>query len=153
MADVLTATQRRFNMSRIRGRDTKPEMMIRRGLHARGFRYRLHNRNLPGKPDMVFPRYHVVILVHGCFWHGHNCPLFKLPATRQEFWSAKIAANRSRDERVMAELLKLGWRIATVWECSIKGPARLPDHEVFDRCQVFLESPEHRSMDIACSAI
>lgn len=153
MTDVLTATQRRFNMSRIRGRDTKPELMIRRGLHARGFRYRLHNRNLPGKPDMVFPRYHAVILVHGCFWHGHNCPLFKLPATRQEFWSAKIAANRSRDERVTQELLKLGWRIATVWECSIKGPTRLPDHQVIDKCQIFLAASEHRTIDIRGHAI
>jgi len=89
MVDVLSPEQRRLNMSRIRGRDTKPEMLIRRGLHAQGFRYRLQNRKLPGRPDLVFPRYHAVIFVHGCFWHGHNCPMFKLPGTRQEFWSKK----------------------------------------------------------------
>lgn len=85
MADVLTSELRRFNMSRIRGRDTKPEMLIRRGLHARGFRYRLQDRKLPSRPDLVFSRYHSVVFVHGCFWHGHDCPMFKLPVTRQEY--------------------------------------------------------------------
>ena len=90
MVDVLTPDQRRLNMRRIRSGNTKPEMMIRQGLHSRGFRFRLHCRNLPGRPDIVFPRYRAVIMVHGCFWHGHDCPHFKLPATRPEFWSAKI---------------------------------------------------------------
>ncbi len=85
MVDVLTPEQRQLNMSRIRGRDTKPEMLIRRGLHARGLRYRLQDRALPGRPDLVFPRYHAVILVHGCFWHGLDCRMFRLPATRREF--------------------------------------------------------------------
>lgn len=149
MADVLTPEQRQLNMSRIRGRDTKPEMRIRRGLHARGFRYRLQDRQLPGRPDLVFPRYHAVIFVHGCFWHGHDCPLFKLPATRQEFWSTKIASNRARDTRTAAALLELGWRVANVWECSLRGPGRLSEDEVIERCQAFLLSEDATLVDIS----
>src|SRR5262245_20506194 len=93
MADVLTPEQRRLNMSRIRGADTKPERLVRSALHARGFRFRLHRRDLPGKPDLALPRYRAVILVHGCFWHGHKCSLFQLPETRREFWEAKIRGN------------------------------------------------------------
>lgn len=117
MADVLTSEQRWF--------DTKPEMLIRRGLHARGFRYRLQDRKLPRRPDLVFSRYHAVVFVHGCFWHGHDCPMFKLPVTRQEIWMTKIASNRAGDARVTAALLELGWRVANVWECSLRGPGRL----------------------------
>jgi DNA mismatch endonuclease (patch repair protein) len=84
-------------MSRIRGRDTKPELLVRRGLHERGFRYRLHRRDLPGRPDLAFPSRCAVVFVHGCFWHGHGCPMCKAPATRAEFWASKIAANRARD--------------------------------------------------------
>src|SRR5262245_45424552 len=132
--DVLTPEQRRFNMSRIRGRDTKPEMLLRQGLHARGFRYRLHPRELPGRPDMVFPRRQAAILVHGCFWHGHDCPLFKMPATRPQFWRSKIAANRARDARDLTALMHEGWRVLIVWECSLKGPSRRPLDEVLSRC-------------------
>lgn len=149
MADVLTPEQRQLNMSRIRGRDTKPEMLIRRGLHARGFRYRLQDRKLPGRPDLVFPRHHAVIFVHGCFWHGHSCPMFKLPATRQEFWAKKIASNRIRDERATTALLELGWRVANVWECSIKGPGKLDGDQAFARCQTFLLSREIKLIDIS----
>jgi DNA mismatch endonuclease, patch repair protein len=124
--DVLTPEQRHRNMSRIRGKDTKPEVLLRRGLHAAGLRYRLHARDLPGRPDIVLPRHRAAVLVHGCFWHGHDCPLFKLPATRPQFWAAKIAANCSRDQRVVEELTKQGWRVLTVWECSLKGRGRLP---------------------------
>jgi DNA mismatch endonuclease, patch repair protein len=152
MADVLTPEQRRRNMSRIRGRDTKPEMFVRRGLHAGGFRYRLQDRQLPGRPDLVFPRYHAVIFVHGCFWHGHDCPMFKLPTTRREFWDAKIASNRSRDERTTTSLLESGWRVATVWECSLRGPSRLPEDEVLRRCQAFLLSEELTEIDISGAA-
>lgn len=149
MADVLTPEQRQLNMSRIRGRDTKPEMLIRRGLHARGFRYRLQDRKLPGRPDLVFPRYHAVVFVHGCFWHGHDCPMFKLPATRQEFWITKIASNRARDARATAALLELGWRIANVWECSLRGPRRLPGDEAITRCETFLLSEKITLFDIS----
>ncbi|NWE26812.1 very short patch repair endonuclease [Pseudomonas gingeri] len=149
MVDVLTSEQRRLNMSRIRGRDTKPELLIRRGLHARGFRYRVQDKKLPGRPDLVFPRYHAVIFVHGCFWHGHDCPMFKLPATRQEFWNQKIMSNRARDERVTAVLIELGWRIANVWECSIRGPAKLKNDDVITACQNFLRSREINILNIS----
>ncbi|MGL0787958.1 very short patch repair endonuclease [Xanthomonas translucens] len=142
MVDVLTPAQRRFNMSRIRGRDTKPEMIIRRALHACGFRYRLQDRALPGRPDLVFPRHRAVIFVNGCFWHGHDCSLFKLPGTRREFWKSKIASNRTRDERAAAALLEQGWRIAIVWECSLKGTGKLSEHEIINACQTFLLSSE-----------
>ena len=129
--DVLTIEQRRLNMSRIRGKDTKPEMLLRRGLHAAGLRFRLHGAKLPGKPDMVFPKYHAVILIHGCFWHGHDCPLFKMPATRPEFWAKKISGNRARDLRTTNALQLTGWRLLTVWECSLKGPACRPVPQVW----------------------
>lgn len=143
MADVLTPEQRRLNMSRIRGRDTKPEMLVRRGLHARGLRYRLQDRKLPGRPDLVFPKYRVVILVHGCFWHGHHCPLFRLPATRPEFWAAKIASNQKRDERSHEALQVMGWRILTIWECSLKGPGRWPIELLLDTCTEFIHSKKY----------
>lgn len=132
MVDVLTPEQRRLNMSRIRGKDTKPEMLLRRGLHARGFRFRLHRRDLPGCPDLVFPQYHAVIFVNGCFWHGHDCPMFKLPATRTEFWAAKIAGNRARDAHALEGLAMLGWKALVLWECTLKGPSRQPVEEVID---------------------
>ncbi|WP_199136034.1 very short patch repair endonuclease [Delftia sp. ASV31] len=144
MADVLTAEQRRLNMSRIRGKDTKPEMVVRRGLHARGLRYRLQDRNLPGRPDLVFASHRVVVFVHGCFWHGHNCPMFRLPATRPEFWQAKIEANRARDHRANDSLNLLGWRALTIWECSLKGPARWPTDELLDACATFIRGTTHR---------
>jgi len=139
MVDVLTEAQRQLNMSRIRGRDTKPEMLIRRGLHAQGFRYRLQDRGLPGRPDLVFPRYKAVILVHGCFWHGHDCPMFRLPVTRSEFWAEKIAANQRRDAIVHEALLALGWRVLTVWECSLTGKRRLPFGFVLETCIGFIQ--------------
>jgi DNA mismatch endonuclease (patch repair protein) len=137
--DVLTVEQRRLNMSRIRGKDTKPEMLLRRGLHAAGLRFRLHGAKLPGKPDMVFPKHRAVILIHGCFWHGHDCPLFKMPATRAEFWAKKISGNRERDFRTAKALRLAGWRLLTVWECSLKGPARRPLAEVVEYCAAFIK--------------
>jgi len=108
-------------MSGIRGKDTKPEMVLRRALHADGFRYRLHDKSLPGRPDLVFPRFKAVVFVHGCFWHGHaGCPYFKVPSTRAEFWTAKIEGNRSRDERDRVALEAAGWRTAVVWECATR---------------------------------
>lgn len=136
--DVLTPEQRQLNMRRIRGRDTKPELLVRRGLHAAGFRFRLHVSGLPGRPDIVLPRFRAAILVHGCFWHGHDCPLFKLPATRQEFWACKIARNRKRDERTAAALMASDWRVFTIWECCLKGPGRQPLQAIIDRCATFI---------------
>lgn len=148
MVDVLTPEQRRLNMSRIRGRDTRPEMLIRRGLHACGFRYRLQDRKLPGRPDLIFPRYRAVIFVHGCFWHGHDCPLFRLPETRRDFWDAKITSNRNRDSRVEEALLEQGWRVATIWECSLKGINKLGGDEVIQQCRLFLLSKEITQINI-----
>jgi DNA mismatch endonuclease, patch repair protein len=136
--DVLSPAQRKLNMSRIRGKDTKPELSLRRYLHAAGFRYRIHHTTLPGKPDIVFPRYHVVAFVHGCFWHGHDCPNFKLPLTRPEFWQAKIEANKARDQRTRLELLCSGWRVLIVWECALKGRSRIDPTLLVRLCSQFL---------------
>ena len=108
-------------MSGIRAKDTKPEIAIRRALHRLGFRYRLHSRKLPGCPDLVLPRYRALVFVHGCFWHGHSCPYFKLPSSRPEFWRAKIERNRENDAKHRQALLDQGWRVATVWECATRG--------------------------------
>lgn len=112
-------------MAAIKGRHTKPEILIRKAMHSTGLRYRLHARDLPGKPDLVFAKYNAVIFVNGCFWHHHDCHLFKWPATRKEFWKAKIDRNVANDARVKDALLQNGWRIATVWECALNGKARL----------------------------
>ena len=136
-------------MSRIRGANTRPELLLRRGLHARGLRFRLHRKDLPGKPDLVFPKRRAVILVHGCFWHGHGCPMFKLPATRAEFWRSKIAGNQERDRNAIAALRAGGWRILVVWECSLRGPARRPADEVIGICGDFLQDDRREDVWIA----
>jgi len=127
-------------MSGIRSANTKPEMVLRRALHALGFRYRLHERNLPGKPDIYLPRYKAVVFVHGCFWHGHDCPLFKVPATRPEFWLAKIERNRAIDNRNEQALSALGWRIAVVWECALRGKLANANEVALDVAQWLGES-------------
>jgi len=114
-------------MSGIRSAHTKPELAIRKELHKRGFRFRLHSKSLPGTPDIVLPRYNAVIFLHGCLWHRHSCHLFKWPSTRPEFWRSKIERNVANDERAVAELKNLGWRVAIIWECSLKGKLRKPD--------------------------
>lgn len=111
-------------MQAIRSRDTSPEMQVRKLLFARGLRFRLHDKSLPGVPDIVFPKYRTVVFIHGCFWHGHACYLFKVPQTRNEFWMAKITSNKRRDERNMEALVEKGWRVITVWECALKGRLR-----------------------------
>ncbi|WP_166037171.1 very short patch repair endonuclease [Sphingosinicella sp. YJ22] len=121
MADVVDAATRSRMMSRIRGRDTKIEVVIRKALHARGLRYRTGVRTLPGRPDIVLARWRAVILVHGCFWHAHDCGLCRLPATRPEFWREKLESNAARDHRNQAALLEAGWRVAIVWECALRG--------------------------------
>ena len=121
MVDVLTPEQRRYNMSRIRSRNTKPELIVRRMLFAMGYRYRLHVRDLPGTPDIVFPGRRKVIFVHGCFWHGHEgCRFATEPATNAAFWKAKIQAAKSRDVAAFARLVELGWFALVIWECEEK---------------------------------
>lgn len=139
--DVLTDDQRSRCMSRIRGGDTRPELMIRRGLFARGWRYRLHDARLPGRPDLVFPARRAVIFVHGCFWHMHDWPLFRMPATRRAFWEEKLTGNRARDARDLAALSTLGWRALVIWECTLKGPRRQPVGRVLDLCEGWLRDP------------
>jgi len=125
MADVVAPEVRSRMMAGIRGKDTKPELIVRSGLHKAGFRFRLHDRSLPGSPDLVFRQHRAVIFVHGCFWHGHDCHLFKLPSTRTEFWTTKIARNRAIDRSSAVTLAMGGWRICYVWECAMKGKYRL----------------------------
>lgn len=121
MADVHTKEQRSYNMSRIRAKNTKPEMLVRKFLHAQGFRYRLHTKKLPGKPDIVLPKYKTVIFIHGCFWHGHNnCKYFVIPKTRTEWWVTKINVNKANDVKAIKALKKRGWKIVHLWECDLK---------------------------------
>lgn len=117
-------------MSGIRGKNTRPEKIVRSGLHRLGFRFRLHARNLPGKPDLVLPKYRAVIFVNGCFWHGHDCHLFRWPGTRRGFWRGKIGGNVKRDRRDRRALTKSEWRSLVIWECALKGRTRLSPDEV-----------------------
>jgi DNA mismatch endonuclease (patch repair protein) len=119
MADIVTAERRSQMMAAIGARDTKPEMWVRRVLHSAGLRYRLHRKDLPGRPDVVLPRWNAVIFVHGCFWHLHRCPAGRIPGSRESFWKPKLSRNRDRDREVKTALESLGWRVLTVWECSM----------------------------------
>jgi DNA mismatch endonuclease (patch repair protein) len=127
MADIWSPEKRSEVMSRIRGSDTKPELLVRSMLHRLGYRFTVRgpkNKSLPGRPDLVLPKYQVVVFVHGCFWHGHeNCPDFKMPQSKREWWAAKIGGNRARDLRVENELRHLGWHVVTLWACAVKTRA------------------------------
>ncbi|MCW5725075.1 MAG: DNA mismatch endonuclease Vsr [Maricaulaceae bacterium] len=128
--DNLSPEERSERMARVRGRDTKPEMVVRRLVHAMGYRYRLHGRGLPGKPDLVFGPRQKVVFVHGCFWHRHpdpECAFARLPKSRLDFWLPKLEANRERDLKNQAKLLEMGWRVLVVWECQLKDRDSLRD--------------------------
>lgn len=119
--DNVEAKVRSRMMSSIRGKDTKPELIVRRYLHASGFRFRLHRKDLPGRPDLILPKWRVALFVHGCFWHGHrNCRYFRFPRTRPEFWEVKIQGNRERDTRAERLLSEQGWRVLRIWECALR---------------------------------
>ena len=121
MTDVHNTATRSYNMSRIKAKDTKPELLVRRFLFTQGFRYRLHVKTLPGKPDIVLPKYKTVVFIHGCFFHGHEgCRYFKVPATRTEWWLDKIEGNKKRDTEAEQKLTDLGWKVITIWECELK---------------------------------
>jgi len=124
MADVVDSATRSRMMSGIRARDTRPEMQVRQILHRMGFRFRLHVRKLPGTPDIVLPRWRAVVFVHGCFWHGHDCPYFRLPKTRTDFWREKISRNQHKDYSARQSLRAAGWRVGIVWECALRGANR-----------------------------
>lgn len=124
--DRLTKEKRSWNMSRIRGRDTKPERAVRSMLHRLGYRFRLHSKELPGRPDVILPRYRTVVLVHGCFWHRHSrCPFAYTPKSRPQFWTQKFTANVDRDSRVTDSLRTLGWHVLVVWECELRNARSL----------------------------
>lgn len=126
MTDIVDQQTRSRMMSGIRGKNTKPELALRRALHARGFRFRLHSGKVHGRPDLVLPKHRAVVFVHGCFWHRHEgCRYATVPATRPEFWRAKFDANVARDNAIRTRLLEDGWRVATVWECALRKPERL----------------------------
>jgi DNA mismatch endonuclease (patch repair protein) len=125
-------------MQAIRHRNTKPEILVRQLLHARGFRFRLNVTKLPGTPDIVLPKYRAVIFVNGCFWHGHDCYLFRLPKIRQDFWETKINANCARDVRARTALLESGWRVLTIWECGVKGRLKIPPDQLSEKITQWL---------------
>jgi DNA mismatch endonuclease, patch repair protein len=128
MADVHSKAVRSYNMSRIKGKDTKPEMLVRKFLFANGFRYRLHVKTLPGKPDIVLPKYKTVIFIHGCFWHGHDgCKYFVVPKTRTEWWLEKINGNKSHDIKNIETLSSEGWKVVVIWECELKTSQKNSD--------------------------
>lgn len=127
-------------MSGVRGSNTQLEMTIRRALHRQGLRYRLHSPAVPGKPDLVFAASHAAVFIHGCFWHGHDCPLFRLPATRSQFWKEKIERNRARDEKVKALLAASNWRQMVVWECALRGRGPGAIEEVTEKIRSWLAS-------------
>ena len=146
--DRLSTAARSALMARIGPRNSKPEMIVRRLLHSRGWRYRLHRKDLPGTPDLVFPRLRKVIFVNGCFWHGHTCRLGRLPSTRSEFWSEKIEGNRARDARKTRALIEQGWDVHTVWQCHLKDIEELlVELELFLRATIGSASnSEHGSV-------
>lgn len=124
MVDTLTPEQRSARMAGIRGKDTGPELLVRRALHSLGYRFRLHRKDLPGRPDIVLPKWRTAILVHGCFWHGHTdaaCGLARMPKSRVGFWGSKIASNQNRDRRAVEGLQALGWRVVVIWECELRN--------------------------------
>lgn len=126
-------------MAGIQGKNTKPELLIRQGLHRLGFRYALHSKELPGKPDLVFRKFKAVIFIHGCFWHAHDCHLFKWPSTRPDFWREKIRSNRERDEKQKQQLNKQGWRSLVIWECALKGKYKLAYKDVINTAANWLQ--------------
>src|SRR6478672_10099960 len=122
MADVHDKATRSFNMSRIKSKNTKPEILVRKFLHVQGFRFKLHDKKLPGKPDIILPKYKTVIFVHGCFWHGHKgCKYFVVPKTRTEWWLDKINANIANDKKKQTKLESEGWKVINIWECQLKS--------------------------------
>ena len=144
MADIVDAETRSRMMAGIASRNTKPEILVRRMLHELGFRYRLHRKDLPGNPDLVLPRYDVAVLVNGCFWHGHECRLFKWPGSNREFWKQKITANRNRDQRVQKELRAIGWHVMVVWECTVRGKTEAQLVSLATRLACWIEADTKR---------
>lgn len=142
MADIVSRRKRSEMMSGIRSKNTGLELVVRKALHKLGFRFRLHQYGLPGKPDLVFKKYRAVIFTHGCFWHGHKCHLFKWPSSRPFFWKTKIKRNRKKDTGSIKQLLGQKWRVLVIWECASKGKSKLPSKKLFSTASKWLKSRE-----------
>lgn len=142
MVDIVDVQTRSRMMASIRSKNTKPEILIRKILHARGYRYKLHSGKLPGKPDIVFPKYSAVIFIHGCFWHGHDCHIFKPPKSNVDFWESKISRNKLRDTVNSEKLVLMGWRIGVIWECCMTGKSRLNYDVLSDLIENWLHSSD-----------
>ena len=140
MSDVVSPEKRSRMMSGIKGRNTKPEIIVRKALYRRGFRYRLHGKHLPGKPDLVFGRYNTVLFINGCFWHGHDCRLFKWPKSNVDFWKEKFEGNRRRDEKNVAQLQGDGWHVIIIWECAIRRKNDAERQRLFDRIELEIKN-------------
>lgn len=136
MVDHVSADVRRRIMASVQTKDTGPEMLVRRMLHALGYRYRLHRKDLPGSPDLVFPRLRKVVFVHGCFWHGHGCQWGRLPQSKLDYWGPKIESNQKRDVRNVAALGEAGWRVLTIWQCELRDRER-----ALEKLCAFLDAP------------
>lgn len=130
--DKVSSEKRSTMMAGIKGKNTRGEIAIRKGLHKLGFRYQLHRKDLPGKPDLVFPKHHAVIFVNGCFWHAHGCHMFKWPSTHADFWKEKIGTNKIRDARNIQACIALGWKVLVIWECALRGKTRRNFDEVIN---------------------
>lgn len=129
MADIVDASTRSRMMSRVKGKNTRQEVEIRKRLFALGFRYRLHDNKLPATPDIILPKYKAVIFIHGCFWHVHNCFLFRWPSSRKAFWKKKLTGNKKRDIENIEKLMKLGWRVLVIWECAYRRSGKNREQE------------------------
>lgn len=140
MADIVCSQVRSQMMAGIRGKNTKPELLVRSGLHKLGFRFRIHVRTLPGRPDIVLPKWNAVIFVHGCFWHRHDCHLFRLPSTRRSWWRRKLDRNYLLDLRSRRQLKALNWRVLSIYECALKGKERIPLDTVIQFASHWLRS-------------
>ena len=149
MADILTPAQRKYNMQQVRSKGTAPELIIRRALYAKGFRYRLHVKSLPGSPDLVFAKYKTVIFVHGCFWQKHNCFKASIPTSRTEFWIQKFKGNTTRDKRNIQYLTDLGWRILIIWECALKGRSRIPFDLLIEAIGSFVKNDSIQLLELS----
>lgn len=144
MVDTVDIQTRSRTMAAIKGKNTKPEILLRKAIHARGYRYRLHVINLPGKPDMVFPKYVAVIFMHGCFWHGHDCHIFKMPKSNVDFWKSKISRNKERDIEVEKKLISMGWRVGVIWECALQGKTRINFDDLLELIEAWLHSKDNK---------
>ncbi|MEA3364021.1 MAG: very short patch repair endonuclease [Candidatus Hydrogenedentes bacterium] len=141
MTDLFSKTKRSWIMSRVKNRDTKPEIVVRSLVHRLGYRFRIHRRDLPGNPDIVLPKHKKLIFVHGCFWHGHKgCPRSKRPTTNSDFWSRKLDANIERDKKLRRKLRRMGWKVLVVWECETREP-----HKVLKKLEKFLDDESERT--------